>query len=116
MISLKMKTSLFIAASCLFATGAYASPVSLSETQMDSVAAGGVEKVDGFVCPVITGKGVQGNEKFFAISADGTYYSFHGPDVSVPVLATNANGSGRPGGEFATPGSTDYTAIWGFRP
>ena len=33
---------------------AYAEPVSLSETQMDSVTAGGVYKVSAFVCPVIT--------------------------------------------------------------
>ena len=114
MINIKVKTTALILTSCLFSAGAYAAPVSLSETQLDSIAAGGVEKVDGFVCPAISASGVQKNDKFFAIG-DG-YYSFHGPDVSVPVLATNTDGAGRPGGDFAAPGSTSYTAVWGFRP
>ena len=99
---------------CLFASGVNAAPMTLDSAQMDRVAAGGVETVDGFVCPAISGNGVVKNDKFFAIG-DG-YYSFHGPDVSVPVHATNGNGAGRPGGEFSTPGDTDYSAIWGFRP
>ena len=100
--------------SCLFASGVNAAPMTLDPAQMDLVAAGGVETVDGFVCPAISGKGVVKNDKFFAIG-DG-YYSFHGPDVSVPVHATNGNGAGRPGGEFSTPGDSDYSAVWGFRP
>lgn len=98
----------------LLASGVYAAPITLNDAQLDGVAAGGVEKVAGFVCPVIPGKGVAKNDKFFPIS--GGYYSFHGPDVAVPMHATNANGAGRPGGEHASPGDTDYTAIWGFRP
>ena len=102
----------------LLASGVYAAPVTLNDAQMDVVAAGGmdVEWVDGFVCPVIKGKGVVKNDKFFSIG-DG-YYSFHGPDVSVPVHATNRNGSGRPNPEigFSKPGDKDYSAIWGFRP
>ena len=109
-----MKITSAVFTTCLFASGAYAAPISLNEAQMDSVAAGGVETVDGFVCPAISTDAVLKNDKFFAIG-DG-YYSFHGPDVSVPVKATNANGDGRPGGEFSAPGDTDYTAIWGFRP
>lgn len=78
------------------------------------IAAGGQDKVEGFVCPVIKGGGVMKNDKFFEIA--GGYYSFHGPDVVVPVHATNQEGVGRPGGVHASPGDTDYTAIWGFRP
>lgn len=110
---MKIGSAVFTAS--LFASGAYAAPVSLSEAQMDSVAAGGVETVDGFVCPAIPTDGVLNNDKFFSIG-DG-YYSFHGPDVTVPVLATNADGEGRPtAGAFSAPGDTDYTAVWGFRP
>lgn len=94
-------------------SGVHAAPITLDDAQMDGVAAGGMEKVEGFVCPVIRGKGVAKNEKFFPIA--GGFYSFHGPDVAVPIHATNANGAGRPGGEHASPGDTDYTAIWGFR-
>ena len=105
----------------LLAFGVYAAPVTLNDAQLDLVAAGGVEKVDGFVCPVIRGKGVQQNDKFFSIGNGGVeggieYYSFHGPDVSVPVHATNGDGTGRPGGVFSKPGDNDYSAIWGFRP
>ena len=74
----------------LLASGVYAAPITLNDAQLDGVAAGGVEKVEGFVCPVIKGKGVAKNDKFFPIS--GGYYSFHGPDVEVPVHATNADG------------------------
>lgn len=98
---------------CMLASTAYAGPVALSDAQMDSVAAGGVETVDGFVCPAISGAGVQKNDKFFDIG--NGYYSFHGPDVAVPVHATNMDGEGRPGGTFAAPGDSNYSAIWGFR-
>jgi len=110
-----MKITLSAFTACLLASTAYAQPVSLSDAQMDSVAAGGMDRVDGFVCPAISGNGVTKNDKFFSIG-DG-YYSFHGPDVSVPMHATNRNGDGRPAaGQFSAPGDTDYTAIWGFRP
>lgn len=111
----------------LFASGVYAAPITLMDAQMDRVAAGGVEKVDGFICPVIPGKGLARNymkygedSKFFPIGNGGegdvTYYSFHGPDVKVPVYATNGDGAGRPGASFSKQGDTDYSAIWGFRP
>jgi len=111
-----MKITLSAFTACLFATSAYAAPVSLSDTQMDSVAAGGVEKVDGFVCPVIKTAAVLNSAKGIDIG-DGQY-SIAGPNVSVPVHATNRNGAGRPGpgNDRAAPGDTDYTAIWGFRP
>jgi hypothetical protein len=43
--------------------------------------------------------------------ADGDY-TVVGPDVTVPVHATNDNGDGRPDGDHASPGDPDYTAIW----
>lgn len=112
--TMKMASAIF--AGCLLATVGHAAPVSLSPAQMDSVAAGGVEKVDGFVCPSIPTDAVMtaNAAKFFPIGEG--YYSFHGPDVSVPTHATNADGAGRPGGEFAKPGDRNYSAIWGFRP
>jgi hypothetical protein len=109
-----IKMTLAVMITGLLASGVYAAPVQLNDTQLDVVAAGGVEKVDGFVCPAIRGHGVVKNDKFFPIG-DG-YYSFHGPDVSVPVHATNGDGSGRPGGDFSKPGDKDYSAVWGFRP
>ena len=109
-----IKMTLAVMVTGLLASSVYAAPVQLNDAQLDGVAAGGVEKVEAFVCPAIRGKGVQKNDKFFAIG-DG-YYSFHGPDVYVPVHATNGDGAGRPGGDFAKPGDTNYSAIWGFRP
>ncbi len=106
-------SSTFIAG-CVIAVSTQAAPLSLSDAQMDGVAAGGVDTVEGFVCPAISGSGVTKNDKFFSIG-DG-FYSFHGPDVVVPVHATNADGDGVPGVDFATPGDTNYSAIWGFRP
>lgn len=96
---------------------AHAGPISLSAAQMDSVAAAGVETVDGFVCPVITTAAVFLNSANGIAIGDGQY-SISGPNVSVPVHATNRDGAGRPGpgNDRAAPGDTDYTAIWGFRP
>jgi hypothetical protein len=73
------------------------------------------EKTDGFVCPVLGGKGGQnafakGNGKFIQIA--GGDYSVVGPTLHVPVHATNQNGAGSPGGSHASPGDSDYTAIW----
>ena len=105
-----MKITLAAFAGCLLATGAYAAPVSLSAAQMDSVAAAGVETTDGFVCPVITTDGVLNSPNGIQIA--GGDYSILGPDVVVPVRATNDNGAGTPGGAHAQPGDTSYTAIW----
>ena len=73
------------------------------------------EKVDGFVCPVLGGKGgenaiAKGKGKFIEIF-DGDV-SIAGPNVHVPVHATNDNGAGSPGGAHTSPGDTEYTAIW----
>ena len=111
MIKSTMKLTLAVFTTSLLASGAYATPVSLSDSQMDSVAAGGVEKVGGFVCPVITTDGVLNSPNSMEIA--GGHYSIIGPDVSVPERATNDGGAGRPGsGDHASPGDTDYTAIW----
>jgi hypothetical protein len=73
---------------------------------------------DPFVCPVLTlpsqavdnsGKfGSIGNGEYtFGPGAAGSGETFNG---NVPNLATNADGSGDPGGAHASPGDTDYTA------
>jgi hypothetical protein len=103
--------ALALFATGLFASGAYAGPLSLSDAQMDSVAAGGVETTDGFVCPVISTDAVLNSPNSAGPIAEGDY-TIIGPDVSVPVLATNADGAGNPGVSYSSPGETDYTAIW----
>ena len=104
-----MKLALAVFSSCLFASSVYAAPVSLSDAQMDTIAAGGVETVDGFVCPVISTDKVLNSAK--GIQINGAY-SVLGPNVSIPLHATNDNGAGSPGGSFASPGDSSYTAIW----
>lgn len=98
----------------LFASSALAAPVVLSDAQMDAVAAGGVERVLAFVCPVLTTAAVfrDGEGPGGPLGIEG-YYTIGGPDVMVPLRATNGDGDGsNPGGPFNTPGDTPYTAIW----
>lgn len=111
---MRTKQALTAAAGILLtAAGAHAGPVSLSEAQMDSVTAGGVETVDGFVCPVFNEDAVGiANNPNAEIIGEGDY-SIVGPNVTVPVHATNGDGDGLAGGTHADPGDTDYTAIWG---
>jgi hypothetical protein len=73
------------------------------------VLAAPVEKVDGFVCPVLGGKAGENGKsaKIFAIS--GGDYSVAGPNINVPEHATN---TGWPGGPHGSPGDLGYTAIW----
>ena len=99
---------------CLFASGVYAASISLNGEQMDSVVAGGVDTVNGFVCPVITTDGVLHSPKGGELGIEG-FYTIGGPDVTVPVFATNGDGEGHPSGDpyFAQPGDTNYSAIWG---
>jgi len=80
-------------------------PIAMTDTQMDSVVAG------GFVCPVITTDAVLNSAN--GITIGGGHYSVAGPDVTVPIHATNMDGDGTPFGPHAAPGDTDYTAIWG---
>lgn len=73
------------------------------------------EKTDGFVCPVLGGQagddhGNSSPSRIVAIA--GGDYTVGGPDVSVPVHATNDNGAGSPGGDHTSPGDAGYTAIW----
>ena len=74
-------------------------------------ASAAVEKTDGFVCPVISTDAVLNSPKGGAIA--GGDYTIGGPNVSVPIHATNDDGAGSPGGDHAAPGDTTYTAVWG---
>ena len=104
---------LTLAAACLFASSALASgPVSLSEAQMDKVVAGGAPSPNGFVCPVITTDAVLNSPRGADIGEEGGFYSIIGPDVRVPMHATNGDGAGSPPGPHSAPGDRDYTAIW----
>lgn len=95
----------------MWAASGHAAPVLLSAAQMDSVAAAGVETVDGFVCPVISTENVLHSPKSGELGIEG-FYTIGGPDVTVPVFATNNDGAGSPRGPFSQPGDTTYTAIW----
>ena len=73
------------------------------------------EPTDGFVCPVLGGQagGDHGNSSPDPIvGIGGGDSSVIGPEVTVPLHATNDNGAGLPGGDHASPGGADYTAIW----
>ena len=98
---MKLVLSTFVAG--MFASSVYASPVSLTEAQMDTVSGG------AFVCPVISTAEVLNAKNGIMINGA---YSILGPTISVPVGATNDDGAGSPGGTFASPGDTSYTAIW----
>lgn len=111
MLRATIKFAAVALSSCLFASGALAAPVTLSDTELDAVAAGGVELVDGFVCPVISTENVLNSPKSGALGIEG-FYTIGGPDVTVPMFATNGDGAGSPGGPFSMPTETDYTAIW----
>jgi hypothetical protein len=107
-----MKLILALCTLSLSGAGAYAAPVMLSSAQMDMVAAGGVEFTEnGFVCPVISTDNVLHSPKGGELGIEG-FYTIGGPDVTVPVHATNGDGSGSPGGPFTMPGDPTYTAIW----
>lgn len=73
-----------------------------------------------FVCPVLSvpAQAVDNSGRFnsigngqytFAPGAAGSADTFNG---NVPDHATNADGAGSPAGAHASPGDTDYTAIW----
>jgi len=107
----------------LLASGLYAAPITLNSAQMDGVAAGGVDKVSGFVCPVITQSAVgMHNPKALPLGESGTYTvgpptGANGGALMIPVHATNADGYGIPGvtsgpNQQSQPGDTNYTAIW----
>ncbi len=101
-----MRISLFaMCAAAFLASGAAAAPIELNAAQMDQITAA------GFVCPVFNADAV-GAHNPNAVQIGGGDYSIIGPDVTVPVHATNGNGAGSPGGAHSQPGDSDYTAIW----
>ena len=116
-----LKIAMLAAAGSLFASAALAGPVTLDESQLDAVAAGGNPEPTGFVCPVITTGAIANAGSAsggFEIGATG-YYTIAGPLVDVPDGATNGDGEGFPSGNpetFSKPGDTDYTAVWGVLP
>ena len=73
--------------------------------------ASAMERVDGFVCPVISTDSVLNSPRGGTLGDSGDY-TIGGPDVSVPQFATNGDGTGTPPGPHSAPGDTDYTAIW----
>lgn len=85
-------------------------------TATTAFAAGPVEKSDtAFVCPVLGGQAGMdhGQSSGGPITELPTgNYTVGGPDVSVPLHATNGDGAGSPAGPQSSPGDTDYTAIW----
>ena len=100
------------AATCLLASNAYAGSMVLSDSQMDAVAAGGAPSPTGFICPVISTDAVLNAKNGIMINGA---YSILGPSVAVPTGATNTlddGSAGSPGGDYAAPGDTGYTAIW----
>lgn len=68
------------------------------------------DKTDAFVCPVILTDEVL-NSPLAQPIGEG-HYTISGPDISVPVDATNADGLGTPPGPHSMPGDSNYTAIW----
>lgn len=76
-------------------------------------AAGGPpETTEGFVCPVFNSDSAVADKNPIAFEIAGGDYTIAGPDVSVPLHATNGDGAGSPMGEHSAPGDTDYTAVW----
>jgi hypothetical protein len=122
MIKTAMKITLTVMIAGLLVSAAYAGPISLNETQMDSITAGRVMKVSAFVCPVILQAAVgEHNPQAGELGDSGTYTvvpaTANNGHLWVPVTATNADGNGRPGvttgpNQQSHPGDTDYTAIW----
>jgi hypothetical protein len=84
--------------------------ITIALVPMISLAA--VEKTDGFVCPVFNDNSKAGEKNPNAVEIGGGDSTILGPDVRVPLHATNGDGAGTPGGAHSTPGDTDYTAIW----
>jgi hypothetical protein len=69
-------------------------------------------KTDGFVCPVFKPDSAAGAKNPNAVQIAGGDSTILGPNVSVPLRATNGDGAGSPGGAHSSPGDSDYTAIW----
>jgi hypothetical protein len=87
----------------------------LSAFAVTAAFAAGPETTEGFVCPVLGGQageshGNSSPDQFVTISGGDT--TIIGPDVTVPVHATNDDGDGSPGGDHASPGDPGYSPIW----
>jgi hypothetical protein len=71
------------------------------------------EFTEAFVCPVLGEHvGEHGNADVFEVIGGGDLTIIAtdpGDPIMVPVMATT---DGSPGGAHASPGDTDYTAIW----
>ena len=73
------------------------------------------EKVEAFVCPVISSDAVGEHNPTAVPLGDTGTYTVTNPTIHhfyVPAHATNMDGAGIPGGPQSQPGDTDYTAIW----
>jgi hypothetical protein len=107
-----MRNFVILAAVGYFASAAAVSaqPTRLTASQLDKVVAGAQQTSDGFVCPVIKTDAVLNSPKGGALPSGE--YTIGGPDVTVPTLATNADGSGDPAGAHASPGDTNYSPVW----
>ncbi len=98
----------------LFISGSVLSLALVASLLITTTASAAVEKADGFVCPVIQTDNVLNSPKGGTLGDTGDY-TIGGPDVSVPVHATNDDGAGIPAGPHASPGDPNYSAIWGSR-
>ena len=92
-----------------------AAVIALSMVTATSAFADTPETTDGFVCPVLGGQaggshGSSAPDPFVTIGGGDT--TIIGPDVTVPIHATNDDGAGIPGDAHASPGDDGYTAIW----
>jgi hypothetical protein len=136
MIKTAMKITLTVMIAGLLVSAAYAGPITLNKTQMDSITAGGVVMVPAFLCTVnLHGDGLMNAaehnntekvafnyvdvEKAGGYDANEETYNYvtvtplgHSLDLRVPEQATN---TGTPTHGFSAPGQSsgrDYTAIW----
>ena len=73
LMNAKLSLPLLAGIALMSAALAHAAPVTLSGAQMDSVAAAGVETVDGFVCPVITTENVMHAKNGGELGIEGFY-------------------------------------------
>ena len=77
-----------------------------------SVFAAPRERGEGFVCPVFNTNSQAGHKNPNAVGIAGGDFTIIGPEVKVPIHATNDNGNGSSGGAHVSPGDKNYTPIW----
>ncbi|OGE74313.1 MAG: hypothetical protein A3I07_02555 [Candidatus Doudnabacteria bacterium RIFCSPLOWO2_02_FULL_42_9] len=95
----------------LFFQGTVLSLVLVASFALAGTASASVDMTEGFVCPVIKTENVLNSPRGGTLGDTG-HYTIGGPDVMVPIHATNDDGAGVPPGPHAAPGDTTYTAIW----